>query len=85
MSILPASWLRYEALAGGWRNAVPDDATARGEHRFHAGAFLWVSADLLVQIVLINRAGFVLSQAVLFALSSVYWDSSCAAGTFRWR
>lgn len=66
--ILLGAWLLYEALAGGWRNAVPDDATARGEHRFYPAAFLWVSAGLIAQIILIHRAGFVLSQAALFAL-----------------
>ena len=32
--ILLGAWLSYEALSGGWRNAVPDDPEARGEHRF---------------------------------------------------
>lgn len=66
--ILLGAWLLYEALVGGWRNAVPEDAAARGEHRFQAGAFLWVSAGLIAQIVLIHRGGFVLSQAALFTL-----------------
>lgn len=66
--IVLGAWLLYEALAGGWRNAVADDPEARGEHRFYPSAFLWVSAGLIAQIVLINSAGFVLSQAVLFAL-----------------
>ena len=64
--ILLGSWLLYEALSGGWRNGVPDDPAERGEHPFHAGAFLWISVGLLLQIFLIHRAGFVLAQAALF-------------------
>jgi putative tricarboxylic transport membrane protein len=65
--ILLGLWLIYEALSGGWRNRVPDDPALRGEHRFHAGAFVWVSIGLFLQILLIHRAGFVLAQAALFA------------------
>ena len=65
--ILLGMWLTYEALSGGWRNAISDEPEARGEHAFHAGAFIWVSLGLFAQIFLINRAGFVLAQAVLFA------------------
>ena len=64
--ILLGIWLSYEALSGGWRNAVPDDPETRGEHRFQLGAFIWVSVGLFAQILLIHRAGFVLAQAVLF-------------------
>ena len=60
-------WLLYEGLTGGWRNAIPDEAEVRGEHAFYAPAFLWVSAGLIAQIVLIHRAGFIIAQAVLFA------------------
>ncbi|HEX9788059.1 MAG TPA: tripartite tricarboxylate transporter TctB family protein [Candidatus Binatia bacterium] len=65
--ILLGAWLTYEALSGGWRNAIPDDPETRGEHRFHAGAFIWVSLGLFLQMLLIDRAGFVLAQAALFA------------------
>ncbi|HEX2931380.1 MAG TPA: tripartite tricarboxylate transporter TctB family protein [Candidatus Binatia bacterium] len=65
--ILLGIWLSYEALSGGWRNAISDDPEARGEHRFHIGAFIWVSVGLIAQILLIHTAGFVLAQAVLFA------------------
>jgi putative tricarboxylic transport membrane protein len=65
--ILLGIWLAYEALSGGWRNAIPDDAAERGEHAFHAGAFIWISSGLFAQILLIHTAGFVLAQAVLFA------------------
>ena len=66
--ILLGIWLLYEALSGGWRNAIADDPEARGEHRFHGGAFIWVSLGLIAQILLIDRGGFVLAQAALFAL-----------------
>jgi putative tricarboxylic transport membrane protein len=65
--ILLGIWLSYEALSGGWRNAVPDDPEARGEHRFHVGAFIWITVGLFAQILWIHTAGFVLAQAALFA------------------
>lgn len=66
--ILLGIWLLYEAVRGGWRNAIADDPEARGEHRFYGSAFIWVSLGLIAQILLIDRAGFVLAQAALFAL-----------------
>jgi putative tricarboxylic transport membrane protein len=65
--ILLGLWLFYEAFSGGWRNAAPEDAGERGEHAFHGGAFVWVSAGLFAQMLLIHRAGFVIAQAALFA------------------
>lgn len=65
--ILLGLWLLYEALSGGWRNAVADEPAARGEHGFHARAFLWVSAGVIAEILLIHTGGFVLAQAALFA------------------
>ncbi len=65
--ILLGLWLLYETLTGGWRNAVADEPSARGEHAFHPGAFLWVSAGVIAEILLIHTGGFVLAQAVLFA------------------
>lgn len=65
--ILLGIWLLYETLSGGWRNAIPDEAKERGEHRFYVPAFVWVSVGLIAQILLMNRAGFVLAQALLFA------------------
>jgi len=64
--ILLGAWLLYEALSGGWPNARPDDPATRGEHPFHSPAFVWVSVGLFAQMLLIQRAGFVLAQAVLF-------------------
>ena len=63
--ILLGGWLAYEALSGGWRNAVPDDPVERGEHPFHVAGFVWVSVGLIAQIFLIHTAGFVLAQATL--------------------
>jgi putative tricarboxylic transport membrane protein len=60
-------WLLVEAFAGGWRNRVTDDPHERGEHAFHWRAFAWVSAGLFAQMALIQRAGFVLAAALLFA------------------
>jgi len=60
-------WLLYEALAGGWRNAPPDEAVARGEHAFHAAAFGWVTAGLFAHMALIGTAGFVIAGMALFA------------------
>lgn len=64
--ILLGLWLLYEAIFGGWRNAVPDSPEARGEHDFSPSAFIWVSIGLIAQMLLIHRAGFVLAQATLF-------------------
>jgi len=60
-------WLLIEALTGGWRVRVSDDAHERGEHAFHAPAFVWVTAGLFAQMALMHNAGFVLAGAVLFA------------------
>jgi putative tricarboxylic transport membrane protein len=61
-------WLLAEVFTGGWRERVPDDAAARGEHAFHAGAFAWVSAGLFAQMALIHSGGFVIAAMVLYAL-----------------
>jgi len=60
-------WLLYESLTGGWRHRNSEVPEARGAHAFHAGAFLWVSAGLFAQTVLIGTAGFVIAGAVLVA------------------
>jgi putative tricarboxylic transport membrane protein len=63
--ILLGLWLVYEALSGGWRGC-PDAPEASGLHRFHAGAFAWVSIGLFAHMLLLDRAGFVLAGAALF-------------------
>ena len=60
-------WLLAEVFTGGWRDAVPEDPVARGEHRFSRAAFAWVSAGLFLQMLLIHSAGFVVAATVLFA------------------
>lgn len=60
-------WLLYEALTGGWRHRPGGVPEARGEHPFHRGAFVWVTAGLVAQTFLIGTAGFVLAGAVLVA------------------
>jgi len=59
-------WLLAEVFTGGWRDAVPDDPAARGEHPFALAAFAWVSAGLFLQMALIHTAGFVLAAAALY-------------------
>jgi putative tricarboxylic transport membrane protein len=59
-------WLLWEALAGGWRNAPPDDPRERGEHPFDAAAFAWVSAGLFAHMALIGSAGFIIAGTALF-------------------
>lgn len=65
--ILLGVWLLVEYCTGGWRGPVEGEPAARGEHAFLPSAFVWVSAGLLAQMMLINSAGFVLAAAVLFA------------------
>src|SRR5262245_30605692 len=77
--ILLGIWLLYETLSGGWRNAIADDPQARGEHGFAPAAFIWVSAGLFAQILLIHRAGFVLAQAMLFTCVALGFGSN------KWR
>jgi putative tricarboxylic transport membrane protein len=60
-------WLLAEHFTGGWREAVPDDPAARGEHPLAWGAFLWVSAGLIVQMALIHTGGFVIAAMALYA------------------
>ena len=74
--ILLGIWLLYETFSGGWRNAVADDPEARGEHAFQLSAFLWVSAGVIAQTVLIHTGGFVVAQAALFACVARGFGSS---------
>ncbi|MFN9479101.1 MAG: tripartite tricarboxylate transporter TctB family protein [Betaproteobacteria bacterium] len=65
--VLLACWLLAEVFTGGFRDRVPEDPAARGEHAFCWPAVGWVTAGLVAQMLLIGRAGFVLAAAVLFA------------------
>jgi putative tricarboxylic transport membrane protein len=80
--ILLGLWLLYEALSGGWRNAIADQPEARGEHPFQTSAFIWVSLGLFAEMLLIHRAGFVIAQAALFACVAHGFGSSRAARDF---
>jgi putative tricarboxylic transport membrane protein len=80
--ILLGVWLLYEAVSGGWRNQRPDNPEARGEHRFYRSAFIWVSAGLFAQMLLMHRAGFVLAQAVVFACVARGFGSARIARDF---
>ena len=60
-------WLLAEVVTGGWRDAVPDDPAARGEHAFSWPAFAWVSAGLFAQMALIHSGGFVVAAMALYA------------------
>lgn len=60
-------WLLAEIVTGGWRDPVPDDPAARGEHAFGFAAFAWVSGGLILQMALIHSAGFVLAAMALYA------------------
>jgi putative tricarboxylic transport membrane protein len=83
--ILMGVWLLAEVFTGGWRERVPDDPAARGEHAFLWGAFAWVSAGLFVQMALIQNAGFAIAAMVLYVLvargfGSVRWLRDLAIG-----
>jgi putative tricarboxylic transport membrane protein len=65
--ILLGAWLTYEALAGGWRGAPPDDPRERGEHPFHLPSFAWISIGLFAHLALIGTGGFVVAGVALFA------------------
>ena len=60
------AWLLAQSLRGGWRNPEPDDPEARGDHAFIGAAFLWVLAGLVLQMALIQSAGFVVAAGGLF-------------------
>lgn len=65
--VLLGIWLLYEAFTGGWRMAEPDDPAERGDHAFVPAAFVWVAVGLVAQMLLVQRAGFPIAAAALFA------------------
>jgi len=67
--IVMGLWLLAEVATGGWRDAVDDDASARGEHAFQLPAFAWVSAGLFAQMALIRHGGFVIAAAAMRCLN----------------
>lgn len=58
-------WLLFEVATGGFRQLDEPSGSASG---FWSG-FLWVSAGLLLNAVLIERLGFTLSCALCFMLA----------------
>jgi putative tricarboxylic transport membrane protein len=60
-TIVIGVWLAFEAFTGGWRNRSEQTEILA------ARPFLWVSAGLLVHMILIGWAGFVIAGAALFA------------------
>jgi putative tricarboxylic transport membrane protein len=59
------AWLVWEARTGGFR-----EASAGGGHpRADIGAFVWVSAGLLVNAALIGTVGFIVSCTVCYVLA----------------
>ncbi|MCW5219832.1 tripartite tricarboxylate transporter TctB family protein [Verminephrobacter aporrectodeae] len=61
-----------QALTGGFR----DLEESSGEARAHWPGFVWVSAGLLLNALLITRIGFILSCALCFVLSVRGFKSS---------
>lgn len=57
--------LMWEAITGGFRDLEEPSGAPRGDWV----AFAWVSAGVLANAALIERAGFVLSCALCFALA----------------
>ena len=66
--VVTGLWLLAECLTGGWRQRASDDATERGEHPFFSPGFVWVTAGLVAQMVLIGNAGFVIAAVALFTM-----------------
>jgi putative tricarboxylic transport membrane protein len=59
------AWLVWEARTGGFR----DMAGASGHPKADIGAFVWVSAGLLVNAALIGTVGFILSCTLCYVLA----------------
>jgi len=57
--------LAWRALTGGWR-AMPDDDGVHDQPDWRA--FVFISAGVILQMVLIGWAGFILAGVVLFVL-----------------
>lgn len=62
---LCGGWLIWEAMTGGYRKAGEPGGSAQAD----VGAFVWVSAGLLLNAGLIEHIGFILSCAMCFSLA----------------
>ena len=58
-------WLIWEAKTGGYRHAADPGGAAKAD----LGAFVWVSAGLLLNAALITTVGFILSCTLCYALA----------------
>ena len=58
-------WLVWEARTGGYRHMGVPSGSARAD----VGPFVWVSAGLLLNALLIERIGFVLGCTLCFTLA----------------
>ena len=58
--------LLWHSLAGGWRNLPDDDASVHASPDWIA--FAWISAGLVLQMLLSARAGFIVAGVVMFML-----------------
>ena len=77
--LLLGGWLTFQAFTGGWRKP------GEQPEAFQPSPFLWVSAGLLIHMLLIGWAGFVVAGTVLFALvargfGSRRWPRNLAIG-----
>lgn len=59
------AWLVWEALTGGYRQAGEPGGAAKAD----LGPFVWVSAGLLLNALLITHLGFILSCTLCYALA----------------
>lgn len=59
--IVCGALLVFQALAGGFRNRAIEDTDP-----FDPRAFAWVSAGVVVQMLVIGTVGFVIASTVLF-------------------
>ena len=59
--LLLGGWLSFQAFTGGWRKP------GEQPEAFQPSPFLWVSAGLLLHMLLIGWAGFVIAGTALFA------------------
>jgi putative tricarboxylic transport membrane protein len=59
------AWLLFEALSGGYRGMEPPSGAERGDWR----ALAWVAGGIVVNALLIERAGFVVACALCYTLA----------------
>lgn len=58
-------WLLVQALSGGFRDLEPPSGAARGDWT----ALAWVAGGIVINALLIERAGFVLACALCYTLA----------------